>query len=77
MSHLNIKTLETQTYTQLRLRAKLHGISIEEEAKQILTQAIHKPLKLGNLALELFGESNGIDLELPPALPHEPLSLAK
>jgi plasmid stability protein len=77
MSHLNIKKLESKTYIQLRLRARLHGVSVEEEAKQILTQVIHKPAKLGNLALELFGETNGIELELPPKTPHQPPLLAQ
>lgn len=77
MSQLNIKKLETETYTKLRIRAKLHGISVEEEAKQILKQVISKPVKLGDLALETFGEHNGIDLEVIQKTPHYPIPFAK
>jgi len=75
MSQLSIQELESNTYQKLCFRARLHGVSVEEEAKQILTQAIDKPLKLGDLALEVFGESNGVELELPEKIPHQALSI--
>lgn len=73
MSHLNIQKLESDTYSKLRLRAQIHGVSIEEEARQIIKQAVNKPIKLGALALDMFGETHGIELYLPEKTPHEPM----
>ncbi len=37
----------------------------------------HSPdqLRLGDLALQLFGPDGGVELELPPHAPHQPLEL--
>ena len=68
MSQLNI---ESNTYEKLRIRAQLHGVSVEEEAAYILNQAMDKPIKLGDLALDVFGQANGVELGLAEKIPHQ------
>jgi plasmid stability protein len=72
---LSIRKLDDETYEQLRDRATRHGVSMEEEARQILKRAVASPERLGDLFLKVFGPSRGGDLELPPREPHEPPTL--
>ena len=72
MANLSIRKLDDDTLARLRVRAAQHGVSMEEEARRILRHAVHAPKRLGDLALNLFGPANGIDLEIPERLPHEP-----
>ena len=48
---------------------------MEEEVRQILKRAVSPPERLGDLFLKVFGPATGVDLELPPREPHEPLDL--
>ncbi len=52
-----------------------HGVSMEEEARRILKRAVSSPERLGDLFVKVFGPVNGVDLDLPPREPHEPLDL--
>lgn len=51
MAHLTIRNLEETIKTGLRQRAAIHGRSMEEEARQILKQAVQlkKPKKVSEL----------------------------
>ena len=75
MASLSIRRLDDKTYDRLRARAARHGVSMEEEARQILMRATAPPERLGDLFLKVFGSARGGDLDLPPREPHEPLSL--
>ena len=77
MANLSIRKLDDDTYRRLRIRAAQHGVSMEEEARQILKQAVALPERLGDLFLKHFGPANGVDLDLPPREPHEPLDLTE
>ena len=57
----------------LRVRAARHGVSMEEEVRRILKQAVAAPEKLGDLMYELFGPDDGVELELPVRGNREPL----
>lgn len=72
MASLRIRQLDDDIYERLRARAAQHGVSMEEEARQILTQAVSPPERLGALFLKIFGPENGADVELPPREPHNP-----
>jgi len=74
MGNLSIRRLDDETLQGLRIRAAKHNVSMEEEARRILRQAVTAPLRLGDLALQVFGAENGIDLDLPKHVAHEPLS---
>lgn len=73
MASLSIRKLDDETYDRLRVRATRHGISMEEEVRQILKRAVAPPERLGDLFLKVFGPDRGVDLETPPREPHEPM----
>lgn len=75
MASLSIRKLDEKTYARLRDRAARHGVSMEEEARQILKRATAPPARLGDLFLKVFGPSRGVDLDLTPREPHEPVDL--
>lgn len=43
MPNLNIRRLDEQTHSRLRVRAAQHGRSMEEEARQIIRAAVNPP----------------------------------
>ena len=43
MANLSIRKLDDDTITRLRIRAAHHRISMEEEARRILRQAVTPP----------------------------------
>ncbi|HYN76264.1 MAG TPA: hypothetical protein VES73_00535 [Lamprocystis sp. (in: g-proteobacteria)] len=57
------------------MRAERHGVSMEEEARRILKQAVAAPERLGDLAVRLFRPAyGGEDLALPERETPEPLA---
>ncbi|OIP18013.1 MAG: hypothetical protein AUK53_01510 [Betaproteobacteria bacterium CG2_30_59_46] len=76
MANLSIRKLDDDTITRLRVRAAHHRVSMEEEARRILRQAVATPKKLGDLSVQFFGSEFGVELELPQHAPHEPPSFA-
>ena len=75
MPSLSVRRIEEDVYERLRVRAAKHGVSMEEEARRIIKMSVAAPENLGTLALECFGESHGVELELSDRRPHEPLDL--
>ena len=75
MANLSVRKIDEGIYERLRVRAARHGISVEEEMRQILKRAVSAPERLGDLALEHFGSEHGVELEMPPREPHESLDL--
>lgn len=73
MASLSIRKLDDETYDRLRTRATRHGVSMEEEVRQILKRAVAPPERLGDLFLKVFGPDRGADLEIPSREPHEPM----
>jgi plasmid stability protein len=74
MATLNVRRLDERAYEQLRIRAARHGVSMEEEARQIIYHAVSAPEKISAVFQQLFGEKNGIDLKLPnKRKPHGPM----
>lgn len=76
MASLSVRRIDGDLYERLRIRAAQHGVSMEEEVRQILKRAVGAPERLGDLALEYFGE-NGVELTLPPREPHPPLAFSE
>lgn len=67
MASLSIRKIDDETLQRLRVQAARHGVSMEEEVRQILKRATSAPEKLGDLALRLFGPAWGAEaLQLPP-----------
>ena len=77
MAGLSVRKLDDDTLSRLRIRAAKHGVSMEEEARRILKDAVSAPDCLGDLALRIFGPEHGVELQLPKRTPHEPLDLTE
>ena len=75
MANLSVRRIDDETYEQLRVRAAKHGVSMEEEVRQILKRAVSAPEKLGDLAQVVFGPDHGVELDIPPRTPHDPLEM--
>lgn len=72
MTSLTIHNLDPSIKANLRLRADLHGHSMEEEARQILQQALLAPPSgegLGSRIYHRFAAVGGVELpEIPRSL---------
>lgn len=73
MGTLTIRNLDDQLKERLRVRAALHGRSMEEEARMILRAAIAQEatesLHLADAIHRRFKKLGGVELELPPREP--------
>jgi plasmid stability protein len=49
---------------------------MEEEVRRILRRALAAPERLGDLALATFG-AGGVELDLPPRKPHDPITVGE
>ncbi|MCP9476197.1 MAG: hypothetical protein NNA19_13210, partial [Nitrospira sp.] len=67
MASLTIRNIDELTKQRLRLRAAKHGLSMEEEARRLLKEALGStvPAKLGQRLLGRFAESAGEEFKLP------------
>jgi len=77
VASLSVRKLDEDTLSRLRVRAAKHGVSMEEEARRILKEAVTAPDRLGDLAVRIFGPNHGVNLELPERTAHEPLDLTE
>ena len=75
MPSLSVRKVDEKTMSQLRMQAAKHGVSMEEEVRQIIKRAVSTPEDLGDLAVRLFCPAyNGEELSLPERETHDPLS---
>lgn len=73
MASITIRGLEDSVKQRLRMRAAEHGVSMEEEAREILKVGVAMPeseYNLGTAIHALFRPSGGVDL---PEFPDEPM----
>lgn len=75
MANLSVRKLDDELVSKLRLRAAHHGISMEEEVRRIIMQAVASPVRLGDMAVDIFGADFGVELRLEKHPPHEPMNL--
>lgn len=73
MANLSVRKLDKEVYEQLRVRAAKHGISMEEEARRILFQAVSTPQRITEVFQKQFGKKNGIQLKMHPRQSHGPM----
>ncbi len=76
MANISVRKIDDELITRLRMRATQHGVSMEEEVRQLIKQAVSDSDRIGDMAVLYFGEQYGDELELPTHLPHEPLDLS-
>lgn len=74
MASLIIRNLDPQIYERLSLQAAKHGVSIEEEVRCIIFQAVTAPKKMSDVFQKYFGLENGIDLLNQRRTPHNPMN---
>lgn len=76
MAALTIRNVDDALKQALRIRAAQHGVSMEEEARRILRDAlvrVSRPQPLGQRLKQRFAEVADADFELPPRqLPRTP-----
>ena len=78
MASLSVRRLDEETVAQLRIRAARHGVSMEEEARQILKRTASAPESLGDLAVSLFSPAyGGEELVLPKREISEPIEFSE
>jgi antitoxin FitA len=74
MASIIIRNLEEGTKRKLKIRAAMHGWSMEQEAREILNNALgsapKKQINLGEVIHRRFARLGGVELE---PLPDEPL----
>ena len=68
MAVLTIRNIDDGVKERLRIRAAMHGHSMEEEARVILRRAVGgvDGAELWALSRRLFANADGVELELPP-----------
>ena len=65
---------DDETVAQLRVRAAKQGLSMEEEVRRTLRQAVAAPERLEDLAVQLFSPAYaGPRLELPERETQDPI----
>ena len=76
MATITVRRLGADTKARLRVRAAHHGRSMEEEAREILKEALAKEKSdrrnLAESIRERFASLRGVDL---PHLPRDPMRL--
>ena len=76
MANISVRKLDDSIYKSLRLRAVKHGVSMEEEVRQIIAQVVSQPVDIGAIFRKNFGSKNGIDLiPIKPRAPHDPMDI--
>lgn len=74
MANLSIRKIDEDTLQGLRMQAASHGVSMEEEIRQILKRAVAAPEPPGDLAVRLFKPAwDDEQLVLPPREVQEPI----
>ena len=69
-----VRKLDENIYKLLHIRAANHHVSMEEEARQIISQAVTAPEKITHVFQKYFGRKNGINLDIQAhRKPHEPM----
>jgi len=71
MASITIRRLDDRLKSQLKQRAVQHGRSMEEEARVILRDVLdhQRSRSFMEIATELFGPENGVELDIPPRGP--------
>ena len=78
MASLRVRKLDDDTLRRLRVRAADHGVSVEDEVRRIIKQAVSTPERIGDLAVRLFTPAyGGPELELPERKITDPIDFSE
>lgn len=79
MGNLTIRKIDDRVKERLRVRAAGKGLSMEEEARRILSAAVSEgggpQTNLADLIAGIMDPLGGVDLMLPPRIPFRELFL--
>ena len=56
MANLSIRKLDHDVYKQLQMRSLKHGVSMEEEVRQIIFLAVSAPERISDVFVACFGK---------------------
>ena len=70
MANISIRKLEDNVVNRLRVRAAGHGVSMEEEVRQIIRRAVAAPERLGDFAVLVFSPGYGNEEFVLPEREH-------
>ena len=75
MANISVRKLDNQVYNQLRIRAAEHGVSMEEEARQIISKVVSIPERMSDVFRKHLGHAHGVDLDIANhrGAPHNPM----
>lgn len=73
MANLSIRKVDAFVHQQLQERAAAHGISMEEEARRILFEAVVPQKSIAAIFKQHFGEMRGVDIPVVKRRAHLPL----
>ena len=77
MPSLSVRKIEIEILSLLRLQAIKHGVSMEEEVRQIIKKSVTMPEQLGDMAVRLFSPTYGEgNFTIAPREIHEPLNFS-
>ncbi|HEB63837.1 MAG TPA: hypothetical protein ENJ07_05100 [Gammaproteobacteria bacterium] len=78
MASISVRKLDDETVALLRVCAERHGVSMEEEVRQILKRAVAAPERMGDFAVRLFSPAYGGDeLVLPEREVSDPVEFSE
>ena len=81
MAVMTIRNIDDANKERLRVRAAMHGRSMEDEARDILRSALSTqlppPNDLGHAVHRCFAKPGGVDLVLPSREPIRPVDFAE
>ncbi len=73
MASITVRNLDDDVKRRLRIRAAENGRSMEQEAREILKQALEEEtapeMDLGTAIYERFRPFGGVELDIPPRDP--------
>lgn len=64
MASLSVRKLDDTVYEHLRIPAAKLGVPMEEEVRQIISQAVKAPDRMSSVFSKYCGLENGVDLEI-------------
>ncbi len=74
MANLSIRKVDERVYRALQARAHARGVSLEEEVRKTLGDAVQPSVRIGQIFTHYFGAS-GVHIDSEPRLPHDPMKL--
>ncbi len=74
MASISVRKLDNDTLKRLKIQATYHGVSMEEEARKILTEGVSPRERVGDAAVRIFEPLYGdYHLDIPQREVSDPI----